>query len=92
MCSIIAGREDYDPISVFLDFAVVTNDTQCIDISLVNDFLLENSEVFLLQSAGNNSLVTLRSSTVVINIEDNDRKKNYNYLSAISFIILIALP
>ena len=56
-----------------LKFEVVTNATECVIISLVDDTFLENDEEFLIESA-NNSLVTIITSPVLITVEDDDRK------------------
>ena len=58
-----------------LEFLVVTNYTQCVVISVVDNNVLENSEQFLLQ-AENNSLVTPSPSIVTITILDDDCKSN----------------
>ena len=51
----------------------MTNHTQCVIVSVVDDNVLENSEEFLLQ-AENTSLVTPSPSIVTITIVDNDCK------------------
>ena len=65
--------EDYIPISEILSFAVVTGDRQCINISVINDTVLEDDEVFLIQSI-NTSLITPIPSTVPVVVLNDDGK------------------
>lgn len=68
----IAVNEDYIPISEILTFALVTNDTQCVTITILNDFVIEDEEVFLLQSTDITSLTETTPKTVMIVIVDDD--------------------
>ena len=49
----------------------MSNSTQCVDIPLVDDSILERDEVFLLESVSTD-LVTAIPSTVNITIQDDD--------------------
>ena len=68
-----AENTDYIPTSEVLEFLLVTNYTQCVTVSVVEDNVLENSEEFLLQ-AENSSLVTPSPSIVTVTIVDDDCK------------------
>ena len=54
-----------------LTFALVSNFSSCVDISLVDDAILENDEAFLLESM-NTSLVTAIPPAVTITIVNDD--------------------
>lgn len=70
----IAANEDYIPISEILTFALVTNNTQCVTISILNDFVIEDDEVFFLQSIDITNLTETTPQTVMITIVDDDGK------------------
>ena len=71
--SLYTENEDYIPVTSTLIFALATNSTQCVALSIIDDLVLENDEEFFLQTM-NNSLVTSISPSVAITIEDNDSK------------------
>ena len=55
----------------------MSNSTSCIDISLIDDSVLENDEAFLLESV-NSSLVTAIPPAVTIIIVNDDCKLYYD--------------
>lgn len=68
--------EDYIPIMDDLSFAVNTGYRQCISVTLVNDTILEDEEVFqILAVAVDNSLVTVLQPYVLVTILDDDCKR-----------------
>ena len=72
-CFTIAANVDYIPISEILTFALVTNYTQCVSISILDDPFVENEEAFFLQSI-NSNLTETTPQTVMITIVDDDGK------------------
>ena len=66
-------NEDYFPIVEELVFTLVTGNRQCINISLIDDTILENDEMFLIQ-ATTTSFVTPLLSLVNITILNDDSK------------------
>ena len=69
----IAANEDYIPISEILTFALVTNETQCVVIPVLNDPFVEEDEVFLLQSINANlTEITPQSVTITITNDDSN--------------------
>ena len=62
---------DYIPISVTLTFALITNDTQCVNIPIVNDPVVENDEVFFLLAIDAN-LTDTSPQSVMITITNDD--------------------
>ena len=84
--SLNAENEDYIPLNTTLTFALVTNDTRCITLSIVADFVLENDEAFFLQTM-NSSLVTSIPPEVTITIQDNDSKYNHRESVAMTLIL-----
>ena len=54
-----------------LTFALVSNFSSCVDISIIDDAVLENDEAFLLESVGT-SLVTAIPPSVTITIRNDD--------------------
>ena len=71
-----AANEDYIPISVTLIFALVTNNTNCVTIPILNDPIVESDEVFFLQSIDTNLTETI-PQTVMITIVNDDSKLYY---------------
>ena len=71
-----AANEDYIPISVTLIFALVTNNTNCVTIPILNDPIVESDEVFFLQSTDTNLTETI-PQTVMITIVNDDGKLYY---------------
>ena len=78
-------NEDFTPILTTLDFLLVTNNTQCVSIPILDDSILENDEVFALQGL-NSTLIISIPPIVQITIEDNDSKL---YAIRLSIYILI---
>ena len=70
--------EDYIPVSRSLTFALVSNSSSCVDISLIDDAVLENDETFTLESV-NTSLVTAIPPAVTITIVNDDCKLWLNF-------------
>ena len=64
-------NEDYIPISEVLTFALVTNETQCVVIPVLNDPFVEEDEAFLLQSISTN-LTEIIPQSVTITITNDD--------------------
>ena len=64
---------DYIPISENLTFALVTNNTQCVTIPILNDPFIEDDEVFFLQSVDTSLTETIPQS-VTITITNDDSK------------------
>ena len=56
-----------------LNFMVITGNRQCINISVIDDTILENDDVFLIEAIST-SLVTLTQSTVEVTITNDDCK------------------
>lgn len=68
--------EDYIPIMDHLSFAVNTGNRQCTDVTLVNDTILEDEEVFQIHAVAiDNSLVTVFQPYVLVTILDDDCKR-----------------
>ena len=66
------ANEDYSPISqAFLEFALVTNYTQCINITIIDDTILEVDEEFFLESGKSDSTTSV-PSVVSITIQNDD--------------------
>ena len=80
-------NEDFIPISSTLDFLLVTNDTQCVFVPILDDPILENDEVFALQGL-NSTLITSIPPIVPITIEDDDSKLDSDAVKCISYYIL----
>ena len=57
-----------------LTFALVTNNTQCVTIPILNDPVIEDDEVFFLQSIDITNLTETTPQTVMITIVDDDGK------------------
>ena len=69
---------DYAPVSRSLTFnAAVT--TQMVEVSIIDDHIVEQSEVINLTLTSNDSAVILNPSTSTITIEDVDSKLLYVY-------------
>ena len=68
-------NEDYIPVVEELVFTVVTGNRQCINISLIDDMVLENDEMFFIQAIST-GLVTPTRSSVNITILNDDGKTN----------------
>ena len=66
-------NEDYTPISEDLSFMVITGNRQCINISVVDDTVLENDEAFLIEAI-NTSLVVPIQPFVQVTILNDDCK------------------
>ena len=62
---------DYIPISATLTFALITNDTQCVNILIINDAVVENNETFFLQAMDTN-LTETSPQSVMITITNDD--------------------
>ena len=73
-----AELEDYIPFTQNLTFALVSNFSSCIGISVVNDAVLENDETFFLESM-NTSLVTAIPPSVTITILNDDCESNFSF-------------
>lgn len=72
-----ADDKDYIPIMDHLSFAVTTGNRQCINVSLVNDDILEDEEEFQIHaSAVDNSLVTVFQPYVLVTILNDDCKRS----------------
>ena len=56
-----------------LSFTVVTGNRQCINISVIDDTVLENYDVFLIEAVAT-SLITPVQSTVEVTIANDDCK------------------
>ena len=56
-----------------LSFLVITGYRQCINVSMIDDTILESDDVFLIEAI-NTSLVTLTQSTVEVTIANDDCK------------------
>ena len=69
----IPDNEDYYPILGDLSFMVITGNRQCINISLADDTVLENDEVFHIVATSTN-LITLTQSIVQVIILNDDCK------------------
>ena len=68
-----AAGMDYRPVSKSLRFnAAVT--TQVVKVPIIDDPMVEHSEVINLTLVSNDSAVTLSPSTSTITIEDEDSK------------------
>lgn len=67
----IAATEDFIPISEILTFKLVTSNTQCVNISILNDLIIESDEEFFLQTIDTN-LTETTPQTVAITIIDDD--------------------
>ena len=66
-----AEFEDYIPFTQNLTFALVSNFSSCIDISIIDDAVLENDETLFLESV-NTSLVTAVPPALTITILNDD--------------------
>ena len=67
---------DYTPVSSNLTFnAAVT--TQIIEVPIIDDRIVEHSEIINLNLVSTDSAVTLNQSTSTITIEDVDSKLQY---------------
>ena len=66
-----AEFDDYIPFTQNLTFALVSNFSSCIDISIVDDAVLENDETLFLDSV-RTSLVTAIPPAVTITILNDD--------------------
>ena len=82
----LTENEDYIPVTSTLIFALATNSTQCVALSIIDDLVLENDEEFFLQTM-NNSLVTSIPPAVAITIEDNDSKLINEYCTTDYYIV-----
>ena len=71
MTFIIAANMDYIPFSVTLTFALITDDTQCVNIMIVDDPIIENDEVFFLRAIDTN-LTETSPQNVMITITNDD--------------------
>ena len=71
--------EDYIPITELLSFMVVTGDRQCINISLIDDNVLEDDDVFLVE-ARNNSFITTVQPFVEVVVLNEDSKSCSNHM------------
>ena len=58
----------------------MTNHTQCVDVTVVDDNVLENSEELQLQ-AENTSIVTPSPIAVTITIADDDCKSKWRFFT-----------
>lgn len=76
----IAANVDYIPILENLTFALVTNNTQCVSIPILNDPFIEDDEVFFLQSIDTN-LTETTPQTVTITITNDNSNKSITVLS-----------
>ena len=52
---------------------VATGNRQCINVSVIDDTILESDDVFLIEAI-NTSLITLTQSTVEVTIANDDCK------------------
>ena len=68
-----AENDDYFPVVEELSFVVVTANRQCINISVIDDTILENDDVFLVEALST-SLATPIQSTVEVIIANDDSK------------------
>ena len=66
-------NEDYFPIMEELSFMVVTGNRQCINVSVIDDTILENDDVFLIEAI-DTTLVTPIQSSVKVTIANDDSK------------------
>ena len=74
-------------ISDNLNFALVTNDVQCITIQIIDDSILEEEETFFLETLNNNSLISAVPTVVLITIRDNDGMYDVSGQITIHFIL-----
>ena len=76
----VAGEQDYDPITLFnsplLDPFNDGTRSQCFDVSIIDDDLLEQTESFTLMVTPDDVTAPVRISpnVSIINIMDNDSK------------------
>lgn len=56
-----------------LSFMVITGDRQCINISVIDDTILENDDVFLVEAISTSLIIPIQS-TVEITIANDDCK------------------
>ena len=87
LCSI--ENEDYLPFVEELSFIVVTDNRQCVNITVVDDTVLENDDVFLIEAI-NTSVVTPAQSSVRVTII-NDDSKCIDYIKTVLSLLAIII-
>lgn len=88
---LFTANEDYLPLSQTLQFSVVSQDTQCLSLSLLDDTISEDDENFLVL-AGDTNLIQVTNNPVQVVIQDDDCMLRYhcivmNYLQILFSVL-----
>lgn len=69
----LAGGEDFVPIAAELEFTATTP-VQCFSVNIINDSVVEDTEIFHV-AASSNDPVSFVNSPVTVSILDNQDRK-----------------
>lgn len=63
-----------------LSFVVVTGNRQCINISVIDDTILENDDAFLIEAINTSLITPIQSSIKVMIANDDSKRFDHNYV------------
>jgi len=85
---ISAANMDFSTTSAVLTFSVSTS-TQCEQVTIIDDIILENSEIFFMQLESTDPAVEITLGSAPVTILDNDSEYGITMMSVYSCISIL---